>query len=151
MIIHEKGNIFETTALCIAIPVNCVGVMGKGLALEFKTNYPEGFHAYKEACRKNLIGFDFPTQHCTLEGGSLVALFVPTKMHWKDKSSLEGVEDALCSLYRWLNSSELNNGLPSLALPRLGCGLGGLKWREEVEPLVVGMFGPINNLVTVYE
>lgn len=127
------GNIFEGCCETIAIPVNCVGVMGKGLALQYKQKHPNGFDMYKKMCDSREIRPGV----CGLikeKNGSSFLMF-PTKNDWKLPSKLEYVDEGL----ECLKANYRNLGIKSIALPALGCGLGGLKWAD-VKKLVFDKF-----------
>ena len=89
MIKYVEGNIFESTAEVIVNPINTVGVMGKGLALKFKINYPDMFKKYQEICKKGLLKPGTLYLH-TSENKKI--LLFPTKKHWKDNSKVKYVE-----------------------------------------------------------
>lgn len=132
MITERQIDIFQSTMQTITNPVNTVGVMGKGLALEFKKRFPEIMVPYQNACSSGIFEteglFVYPTNKYRI-------LFFPTKKHWKDKSTLELVErglEALSLHYRWF-------GISSVSLPPLGCGLGGLEW-SDVKRLIYHYF-----------
>jgi len=115
----QNGNIFESKADILLNPVNCVGVMGKGLALEFKKSYPSVFSEYKKLCESKKMRLGDPV---IVEN---VCLF-PTKLHWRDPSYLNDIDIGLKNLAEVLQDC----GLKSVAIPALGCGLGGLKYEE---------------------
>jgi len=139
-----KGDIFKSPAQVLTNTVNCVGVMGKGIALEFKNRYPQMFNDYKAKCDHDNVK---PGQPYLWEDDSVQILNFPTKRHWKDNSLLQDVEDGL----KYLASSYEQMGIQSIAMPALGCGLGGLKW-SEVQPLIVKYLGTLPDLdVYVYE
>lgn len=124
--------------------MNCVGVMGAGLALEFKNKFPEMFHDYKIRCQKKEV---IPGKPYLWENDQLQVLNFPTKRHWQDKSLLNDIEEGL----RYLTAHYQEMGIQSIALPPLGCGLGGLDWNE-VRLLVEKHLGHIADLeVYVYE
>ncbi len=123
-------NIFDSTAQTLVNPVNTVGVMGKGLALSFKELYPEMYISYKNACDTHnfLIG----SLHKYLTCSGKIILCLATKKHWRHSSRLEYIEKGLKSFaltYKFL-------GITSVSFPKLGCGLGGLNWKNEVKPLM---------------
>jgi len=122
---------------CIFIPVNCVGVMGKGLALDFKKIYPSMFWEYKSICDKKLIKAGFPEiiQMDTYLGS--VVLF-PTKNHWENPSQLNWITRGLIDLAAGadLDYCAWRRIAQNIHIPRLGCGLGGLEWAD-VRPLIV--------------
>ena len=128
MIKYIKGNIFKTNAAAIVNPVNTQGVMGKGLALEFKKRYPENYKSYKKACHKNLckIGKIHTFKLQNNDSNLKYIMNFPTKHYWNNPSELEYIVKGLYDVQMeilWL-------GLGSIAIPRLGCGLGGLDWKD---------------------
>jgi O-acetyl-ADP-ribose deacetylase (regulator of RNase III) len=135
----QKGNLLKADAEALVNTVNCVGVMGKGIALQFKQAFPENFSAYEKACKKNQIQLGqvhvFPTGR--LLNPKYIINF-PTKKHWRAKSQLSDIESGLDSLVEVI--SQLN--IRSIALPPLGCGYGGLEW-PEVEPLIKEKMGAL--------
>lgn len=144
MIIYKQGNIFNSNAQVITNTVNCVGVMGKGLALEFKNRFPSMFADYQKKCLQHEVKIDRPY---LWNGESTQVLNFPTKKHWKDKSNLGDIKKGL--QYLADNYDEL--GISSIALPPLGCGLGGLNWND-VKALIDETLGGIPDLdVFVYE
>lgn len=125
MIIFKTGDIFSEEVDAIVNPVNCVGVMGKGLALEFKKRYPYNFREYEIACKNKEI--DIGKVLCVDTTSVLRPWWVinfPTKYHWKDKSSIAGIELGLKDLIRVMKDRDIQ----SIAIPALGAGLGGLEW-----------------------
>ncbi len=132
MIRSIDGDLLEADAEALVNPVNCVGVMGKGLALQFKKAFRKNFEAYAAACRRDEVEpgrmFVFDTER--LINPRYVINF-PTKRHWRDQSRLEDIQSGLVAL-----SAEVRDrGIRSVAIPRLGSGLGGLDW-SEVRPLI---------------
>lgn len=126
MIRYLKGNIFDSEAQVLVNPVNTVGVMGKGLALDFKQRYPRMFDLYRDACRARLLHVGEPMLYRSSE--QWVLLF-PTKAHWKEPSRLEWIETGLQKFVERYKSK----GITSIAFPKLGCGNGGLDWMEVKE------------------
>lgn len=125
MIEYRKGNLLEADAEALVNTVNCVGVMGKGIALQFKKAYPDNFREYEKACKKNLVKPGSMFIHST---GSLMnpryIINFPTKRHWKGKSQIGDIEDGLVDLIEQVKKFGIN----SVAVPPLGCGNGGLEW-----------------------
>ena len=119
----EKGNIFNSDCEFLVNPVNCVGIMGKGLALEFKNKYPLNFEIYKKACDN--ASFNIGNLLIVPVDNKFIVNF-PTKKHWRNKSDLEFIKIGLEELK--VAIKEFN--IKSIALPKLGCGLGGLDWNE---------------------
>lgn len=128
MIHYVSGNIFDSPAQTLVNPVNTVGVMGKGLALEFKKRYPKMFEEYKKQCHD---GWLHVGDLMLWRAKDHFVLNFPTKKHWKDPSSLIYVEAGLLS---FVNKYE-SYGISSIAFPKLGCGNGGLDW-EVVKPVM---------------
>lgn len=128
MITYVKGDLFESPAKVLVNTVNTVGVMGKGVALEFKKRYPEMFVAYKNLCdtKKITVGSLFLWK----KNKKWVLLF-PTKQHWRNPSKLDYIEKGLIKFRD--NWDRL--GADSIAFPRLGCGNGNLNW-DDVRPLM---------------
>lgn len=142
MITYSNEDIFSLKNVkALVNPVNCIGVMGKGLALQFKERYKDNFTAYRKACKERTVklgkmfifetGLDYP---------QYIVNF-PTKWHWKDKSVFSDIECGLIALSYWVSG----NKIPSIAIPKIGCGLGGLYW-EDVKPLIEKYLGDIPNL-----
>ena len=119
----EKGNIFNSSCEFLVNPVNCVGVMGKGLALEFKNKYPLNFQKYKAFCDN--ASFHIGKLLIVYENNKFIVNF-PTKKHWRNKSDLEFIKIGLEELKVAIKDFNIK----SIALPKLGCGLGGLDWNE---------------------
>lgn len=128
MITYLKGDIFSSPAQVLVNTVNTVGVMGKGVALEFKKRYPEMFSAYERVCKaKQLeIGKLF-----LWKGPEKWVLMFPTKVHWRNPSKIEYIEAGL----QKFSATYADKGITSAAFPRLGCGNGGLDWKQ-VQPLM---------------
>lgn len=118
----DKTSIFDSKAPTLANPVNCVGIMGKGLALEFKKRYPNMFADYQSLCRRGELKIGRPCLWRPLDSSKPNILLFPTKNHWREQSRLEDIEAGL--LYLKTKYREWN--IDDLALPLLGAGLGGL-------------------------
>jgi O-acetyl-ADP-ribose deacetylase (regulator of RNase III) len=127
MITYKTGDIFKEDADAIVNTVNCVGVMGRGIALQFKKRFPENFEVYEAACKRNEVvpGKMFVHETGSLIGSKYVINF-PTKRHWRGASRMEDIESGLQDLAAVITSLKIT----SIALPPLGCGLGGLDWNE---------------------
>ncbi len=127
-----EGNILEADAQALVNTVNTVGVMGKGIALQFKKAFPEMFEAYEKLCEAKKLQ---PGQMHVYDRGSMLnpryIINFPTKRHWKGKSRLADVVAGLDALVEELKDRRIS----SVAIPPLGCGLGGLDW-DEVRPLI---------------
>ncbi len=110
--------------------------MGKGLAFSFKCQFPEGYVLYQDLCRQKKLRMGVPylledVPSAVTENGHRWFLLFPTKNHWRENSPLAGIEKGL----QWLVENYQSQGIKSLALPALGCGLGGLSW-SVVGPLM---------------
>lgn len=127
-IIYTSDSIFNSPAQTLVNPVNCVGVMGKGLALAFKHCFPDIMKKYTYACndRSLKVGVLLP---CRIEGK--IILCFPTKHHWRDQSTLSIIQ---CGLQAFIETYHAI-GVTSVSFPKLGCGLGGLDWKQ-VQPLM---------------
>lgn len=129
-----KGNLLVADVDALVNPVNTDGVMGKGLALQFKKAFPENFASYERACKSGELATG--RVHVVRRLASPPFIFnFPTKRHWRQASKLEYVRDGLRDLVRHVK--EL--GVQSIAVPPLGCGNGGLDWHD-VKPLIVEAF-----------
>jgi O-acetyl-ADP-ribose deacetylase (regulator of RNase III) len=132
MLIYRQGNLLEADVEAVVNTVNTVGVMGKGIALMFAERYPENTRSYAAACRAGevRIGRMFVTPAGELNGPRWIINF-PTKKHWRHPSHLEWIQQGLEDLVQVIQE----RGIRSIALPPLGCGNGGLDWRD-VRPLI---------------
>jgi O-acetyl-ADP-ribose deacetylase (regulator of RNase III) len=126
MIEYRTGDILRADAEALVNTVNCVGIMGRGIALEFKNAYPANFKAYAAACARNLVQpgrmFVFETGYL---GNPKYIINFPTKRHWRGKSRIEDIDAGLKALVQEIRGRRIR----SIALPPLGSGLGGLDWR----------------------
>lgn len=132
-VIHfTTGNILEADVEALVNPVNCVGVMGAGLAAQFKRAFPGMFDGYATVCGAKELR---PGRlHIHVRGDAANPRWIfnfPTKRHWRDKSRIADIGTGLNALVNAVN----RRGIQSIAIPPLGCGLGGLPW-EEVRPLI---------------
>ena len=125
-------SIFDLDADVLVNPVNLMGVMGKGLALQFKEKFPENFIMYKEWCVDSPeIGSIFIWR----ENNKYIINF-PTKIHWKDPSKLEYIEESTVTLTDWIINVDKDFEVKKIAIPKVGCGLGGLDWNI-VKPKII--------------
>jgi O-acetyl-ADP-ribose deacetylase (regulator of RNase III) len=142
-----QGSLFNSDAEALVNTVNTQGVMGKGIALEFKRRFPANYEFYRQACAQGQVQIGkmlvFPTQ--SLQPQYIINF--PTKRHWRGRSKLEYIERGLQDLVRVVQQ----HGIRSIALPPLGCGNGGLRW-EQVKLLIEQAFALLPNVeVLVYE
>ena len=148
MIKYTTGDLLQADVEAIVNTVNCVGVMGKGIALQFKQAFPENFLAYAKACKKHEVklGEVFVVDNMGLVNPRYIVNF-PTKGHWKSKSKIEDVRRGLSSLMDWIQ----RNNVKSIAIPPLGAGLGGLPW-EQVKVEIEKAFSEVSGVeVLVFE
>jgi len=132
-VIDTSGNIFNSKAEAIVVTVNCVGFMGKGMALECAIRYPDVEKTYKQLCTNGNITVG-EVEWVLLPGGSFLVLF-PTKQDYKHPSKYQFIESGLVSLVTDCTS----RGLQSIAVPRLGAELGGLDWTR-VQRMITDAF-----------
>jgi len=148
MIIFKQGNIFDADTEAIVNAVNAVGVMGAGIALMFKEVFPDNYRLYKQACKRNevLVGHMFVTEN-PMPHGPLYIINFPTKQHWNNFSNFEWIVKGLKDLRRVIGVENIQ----SIAIPALGCGYGGLSWRE-VKKAIVNELDQLNKVkILVYE
>ncbi|TKJ42676.1 Appr-1-p processing protein [candidate division TA06 bacterium B3_TA06] len=142
-----EGDMFFSKKQTLTVSVNCVGVMGKGLASRAKCQFPDVYVYYQDLCRKGELRIGRPHLYkressyydllaeepstLTPSNGETWFLLFPTKKHWRKHSDIHTIEKGL----QWLRDNYRNQGIRSLALPALGCGLGRLEWRD-VGPLL---------------
>ena len=155
-----EGDIFETEMQTIIIPVNCVGVMGKGLALEAKKRFSDLEHLYKDLCDESsgrklyigdIIGYGSVDWNKNI-------MFFPTKKHWRERSKLEYIDQGLSELVKqekgdiesWeIDRYDHNFNSGGIAFPALGCGAGGLDWND-VKPLMIRYLSQLDIPIEIY-
>ncbi len=123
MITVRVGNLFDSNAQTLVNTVNCVGIMGKGIALGFKKRFPEMYRDYEERCKAGKVKLGRPYLFTDLVGPWV--LNFPTKDHWRSVSKLQDIVEEL----EYLKQHYREWGIRSLAMPPLGCGQGQLEWR----------------------
>lgn len=143
MIKHSHGNLLTAPVQALVNTVNTEGVMGKGIALQFKIAYPRMFKAYEAACKRGEVklGHVHVFDLGGLVDGHRWILNFPTKGHWRSRSKLSDIASGLDDLIRIVR--EL--GIQSIAIPPLGCGNGGLDW-SDVRPLIEQAFAPLTDV-----
>jgi len=139
MIDPKQGNLLEADAEALVNTVNCVGIMGKGIALQFKQAFPDNYRQYARACKTGQVhlGAMFIVPTDTPANPRYIINF-PTKDHWRGKSRLEDIESGLAALVEDVRRLAIH----SIAIPALGCHNGGLDWNE-VRPRIVAAFEPL--------
>jgi O-acetyl-ADP-ribose deacetylase (regulator of RNase III) len=148
MIEFKQGDLLEEKTEALVNAINCVGVMGKGIALQFKRAFPDNFKQYKIACDAQKVkpGMMFTVLTESLFHPRYIINF-PTKRHWKEKSNLEDVQAGLKALVQEIQQKEIR----SIAVPPLGCGNGGLDW-SLVKPSIADAFASLPEVhVIIFE
>jgi O-acetyl-ADP-ribose deacetylase (regulator of RNase III) len=140
MLVEAHGNLLHAAADALVNAVNTVGVMGRGIALQFKQAYPANYAAYVAACRRGEVslGHMFVTETAGPGRPRLIVNF-PTKSHWRGRSHLTDVQSGLADLRRVISDCMIT----SIAVPALGCGNGGLDWAD-VRPLITCALGDLD-------
>ena len=132
MIRFTQGDILKAEAEALVNTVNCVDVMGRGIALQFKRRFPANFKAYAAACAEGEVQ---PGRMFIFETGTMMlphyVINFPTKRHWHGKSRIEDIPAGLQALVNEIRTRNIR----SIAIPSLGSGLGGLDW-QQVKPLM---------------
>jgi O-acetyl-ADP-ribose deacetylase (regulator of RNase III) len=136
------GSIFTSTAQTLVVPVNCKGVAGRGLALQFRVRYPNWYRAYRHCCTTGKLRIGRPLLHW---GNEPWVLSFPTKEDWRLPSELAFIEVGLAATVLLCAA----HGVESIAFPKLGTGTGGLSW-EEVRPLMEGYLSGCEWDVVIY-
>lgn len=129
MLIYLKTSLFDSSAQVLVNTVNTVGVMGKGIALQFKRLYPEMFKEYQRFCENGSLEIG---KLWIYKSANKWILNFPTKTTWRSKSKLEYIEAGLKKFV----ATYQERGIESIAFPQLGTGNGGLDWEKEVKPLM---------------
>jgi O-acetyl-ADP-ribose deacetylase (regulator of RNase III) len=136
MIELTQGDILQADAEALVNTVNCVGIMGRGVALQFRKAFPANYKAYKSACDAEQVqpGKMFVHELFRLYNPRLIINF-PTKRHWRGDSRIEDIQAGLIDLVKVIQKYQIH----SIAIPPLGCGLGGLDWNV-VRPAIIQAF-----------
>lgn len=145
---YITGNLLEADTQALVNTVNTVGVMGKGIALQFKERFPMNFKIYSDACKKGemQVGKMLVVRENTLNGEKIIINF-PTKTEWFKKSQYSYIEDGMKDLARVIDEYKIT----SIAIPPLGCGNGGLKW-DKVKSIMEKYLSPLTNIsIKIYE
>lgn len=142
MILFIEGNIFHSKCQTLVNPVNCMGVMGKGLALQFKSRYPGSEASYKKACERNLLS---PGMLMLWRGQPHWVLQFPTKDKWWNNSHISYIEEGLKKFVATYHEQ----GITSIAFPMLGCGEGKLS-KDKVSEMLKKYLEPLDITCEVY-
>jgi len=148
MITYKTGDILAEDTEAIVNTVNCIGVMGRGIALQFKKAFPENYKIYAAACKRDEVqpGKMFISETGQLTNPHFIVNF-PTKRHWRGKSRMEDIDAGLVALVNEIQSRNIR----SIAIPPLGSGLGGLEWAD-VRPRIEAALQGFSDLkVVIYE
>ncbi|MEB3315760.1 MAG: macro domain-containing protein [Candidatus Melainabacteria bacterium] len=142
-----QGNLLDSKCEALINTVNCVGVMGKGIALQFKKKWPSNFLKYKKACdlKYMSIGSNLVFDLGFFENNPRYIINFPTKDHWKDNSRLEYIDSGLSDLKRIIEEYKIK----SIAVPPLGCGNGGLEW-DSVKDLIYKYLHDLDTEIILY-
>lgn len=134
-----RGNILEADVEALVNTVNTVGVMGKGIALQFRQAFPANYDLYRRACKRSEVvpGRMLVVSTHRLENPRLIINF-PTKRHWKGKSKVEDIEAGLVDLVNVIKREHIS----SIAIPPLGCGNGGLDW-DDIRPRILNALAAV--------
>lgn len=155
MIKYIEGDLFTSKCKCLVNTVNCVGVMGKGIALQFKNKYPHMFTLYKSACNKGLLknGGDIwiydlteflPFKDITTNCPKILCF--ATKEDWRNPSKIEWLEKGLKTFVEHYKDWKID----SIAFPKLGCNNGGLNWEIQVKPLMEKYLNDLDIYIEIY-
>lgn len=147
MIELKQGDILLSEVDALVNSVNCVGIMGRGVALQFRKAFPENFRVYRAACERKEV---HPGKMLVYETGLLQPRFIinfPTKRHWKGKSRIEDIDAGLRALVGEIHDRRIW----SVAIPPLGCGLGGLDWKVVRRKIIRAFEDLPNVLVLLFE
>lgn len=139
----QIGDLFESNAQTLVNTVNCVGIMGKGIAQEFKKRFPEMFRDYEDRCTRNEVQPGQPYIYKTLYDKAIINF--PTKKHWRSVSRIEDIYNGLTVFIQKYKEW----GVTSVAFPPLGCGNGGLEW-DVVGPMMYQQLSKLDIPVEIY-
>lgn len=149
MIRLVSGNMFNSQVGALVNTVNCVGVMGAGVALQFKLRYPEMFHDYVHRCRGGFVRpgqpYVWKAEESLFGSDSRIVINFPTKDDWRNPSEYSYIESGL----RWLRGYLLQSPGLSIAIPALGCGYGGLDWKV-VEGMILSALGDLEKEILLF-
>jgi len=148
MIHYTTGNLLESKAEALVNTVNTVGVMGKGIALQFKNLFPNNFKKYSDACKYNelKVGQLLVTEEETLLTGKKIIINFPTKTNWRLPSEYKYIEDGLQELINIIKE----HNIKSVAIPPLGSGNGGLNWNK-VKQILEKQLADVDCEIHIYE
>ena len=143
MLTYVSGNLFDSPAQVLVNTVNTVGIMGKGIARDFKEAYPEMFGEYQQLCKQGELSIG---QLWIYRTPDKWILNFPTKVHWRQPSKIEYIEAGL----KTFTIIYADLGIRSIAFPELGCGNGGLDFESQVKPLMEKYLSELPIDITIY-
>jgi O-acetyl-ADP-ribose deacetylase (regulator of RNase III) len=148
MINYKKGDLLADEAFALVNTVNMGGVMGKGIALAFKKEFPFNYRCYADACQGGLvcIGKMLVMDDTSLLYGNKLIINFPTKIRWWLPSEYDYIETGLTALVKCIADHQIK----SIAIPAIGCGNGGLDW-QIVKPMIEKQLSGINATINIYE
>ena len=148
MIELTKGNLLASSDGVLVNTVNTVGVMGKGIALQFKDEFPHNYAVYVQACRKGELspGTLLTVKDQSPRYGEKIVVNFPTKVHWRNPSQYEYIQKGLVALREFI----ISNKVESISIPPLGCGNGGLDWGK-VKPMIMESLSGLDAVIHLYE
>ncbi|UYQ92665.1 macro domain-containing protein [Chitinophaga horti] len=148
MIHYTTGNLLESKAEALVNTVNTEGVMGKGIALQFKQAFPNNYKIYQKACKNNelTVGKLLVTEEESLLAGNKIIINFPTKTSWRKPSEYSYINDGLLALVDLIKERSIK----SIAVPPLGAGNGGLEWTR-VKEMLLEYLGPLECDIYIYE
>jgi len=148
MLKFTSGNLLESKCYALVNTVNTVGVMGKGIALQFKNEFPYNYKVYRKACqtRQLQIGRLLPVKDRSLLLGERLIINSPTKTHWRLPSAYTYIEQGLIALAKFIAEERIQ----VIAVPALGCGNGGLDWLI-VKEMIYRHLEPVNAVIEIYQ
>jgi O-acetyl-ADP-ribose deacetylase (regulator of RNase III) len=146
MLRYTTGSIFDSVAQCLVNPVNTVGVMGAGLARDFKLRYPDMYTTYRQMCEEGAFTAGQVAFWAAKRKPNQVICLFPTKEHYMEKSTVLLIDASLQSFVKY---APLMN-IETAAFPMVGCGLGGLDFERHVKPLLERHLIPLNMDIEVY-
>lgn len=149
MINYTTGDLLSSSAHALVNTVNTVGIMGKGIALQFKTYFPENFRIYQRACKDGTlkIGKLLVVHDANITMGERTIINFPTKQHWRNPSQYYYIEEGL----KALRETIINEKIHDIAIPPLGCGNGGLDWTTVREMIETHLSDLANVNIMVFE
>jgi O-acetyl-ADP-ribose deacetylase (regulator of RNase III) len=148
MITYTSGDLFQSNAIAIVNAVNTVGVMGKGIALQFKNQFPQNYKKYKAACSSGVLipGKLLVCRERNAFSEEKIIINFPTKTHWRLPSEYRYVEEGLKELAKVITEENIE----SIAIPALGCGNGGLEWNK-VKKMIEDSLATVPAEVTIFQ